>query len=57
MEQGDISLEDSMAAFEQGISLTRQAQKALAEAEQRVQVLMQQNGEPVASAFSEEGED
>jgi exodeoxyribonuclease VII small subunit len=57
MEQGDISLEESMAAFEQGIGLTRQAQKALAEAEQRVQILMEKDGQPSAQPFADEAED
>ena len=54
MEQGDISLEESMAAFEKGIALTRQAQKALSEAEQKVQMLTEQDGEPVETPFHDE---
>ena len=46
MEQGDLSLEESLAAFQQGIELTRACQKALTEAEQKVAILLQQNGEP-----------
>ncbi|MDP6967857.1 MAG: exodeoxyribonuclease VII small subunit [Gammaproteobacteria bacterium] len=41
MEQGKLSLEESMQAFEQGIALTRQCQQALDKAEQKVQTLMQ----------------
>ena len=41
MEQGDLTLEDSLAAFERGISLTRGCQAALAQAEQKVNLLMQ----------------
>jgi len=40
MEEGDLSLEDSLKHFERGIALTRACQKALAEAEQKVQILM-----------------
>lgn len=36
MEQGELSLEDSLKEYERGIALTRACQKALAEAEQRV---------------------
>ncbi len=54
MEQGDISLEESMTAFEKGIALTRQAQKALSEAEQKVQMLTEQDGEPVETPFHDE---
>ncbi len=45
MEEGDLSLEDSLAAFEKGIKLTRECQKALKTAEQKVQVLISENGE------------
>ncbi|MCA6062706.1 exodeoxyribonuclease VII small subunit [Thalassolituus marinus] len=56
MEGGDLSLEDSLQAFEQGIRLTRQCQQALASAEQRVQILLEQNGESVAQPFQPQGE-
>ncbi|UXD86270.1 exodeoxyribonuclease VII small subunit [Thalassolituus hydrocarboniclasticus] len=52
MENGDLSLEDSLRAFEQGIGLTRQCQQALSAAEQRVQLLLEQNGQSVAQPFS-----
>lgn len=45
MEQGELSLEDSLKAFEQGIKLTRQCQDALKNAEQKVQQLVEKNGE------------
>lgn len=43
MESGDLSLEDSLKAFEQGIKLTRECQAALTSAEQKVQMLIQEN--------------
>lgn len=51
LEGGDLSLEKSMAAFEKGVTLTRECQTALKAAEQKVQLLMEKNGEPVAEAF------
>ena len=46
MEKGEMSLEDSLKAFEQGIQITRQCQQALAEAEQKVAILTRDdNGE------------
>ena len=36
MEQGQLSLEQSLGAFEQGVQLTRQCQNTLKQAEQRV---------------------
>ena len=44
LEQGDLSLEESLKAFESGIKLTRQCQETLAAAEQKVQLLIEQNG-------------
>jgi exodeoxyribonuclease VII small subunit len=46
MEDGDLSLEESLKAFETGIRLTRECQAALQRAEQKVQILMDSNGEP-----------
>jgi len=43
MEAGDITLEASLTHFERGITLTRQCQKALQQAEQKVQILMKDN--------------
>ncbi|HRQ65949.1 MAG TPA: exodeoxyribonuclease VII small subunit [Xanthomonadaceae bacterium] len=40
MEQGEMSLDDSLKAFERGIVLFRQCQGALSEAEQRVSLLL-----------------
>lgn len=39
MEKGDLSLEDSLKAFEQGIEIVRHCEQALRTAEQRVAVL------------------
>jgi exodeoxyribonuclease VII small subunit len=45
MEEGDMSLEDSLQSFEKGIKLTRECQTALKQAEQKVQVLLDESGE------------
>lgn len=45
MEQGDLSLEASLAAFERGIQLTRTCQEALTQAEQKVEQLVNQGGQ------------
>ena len=39
MESGDLSLEDSLKYFEQGVQLTRQCQSALSAAEQKIALL------------------
>lgn len=41
LEEGDIPLEQALKQFEKGIKLSRDCQTALQTAEQRVQVLMQ----------------
>lgn len=56
MEDGDLSLEESLSAFEQGVKLTQECQRALGEAQQRVQVLMQQDGATRVVPFSDAGE-
>lgn len=45
MEQGDLSLEDSLKAFETGIKLTHDCQTQLTEAEQKVQLLLEEQGQ------------
>ncbi|MEL0168278.1 MAG: exodeoxyribonuclease VII small subunit [Pseudomonadaceae bacterium] len=45
LESADLSLEESLSAFEQGVALTRECQQALAQAEQKVQQLIENNGE------------
>lgn len=51
MESGELSLEESLAAFEKGIKLTRECQSALQTAEQRVQKLIDENGQLVEQPF------
>ena len=43
MESGELGLEASLAAFEQGVKLTRQCQAALKQAELRVRTLTEDN--------------
>lgn len=51
LESGELSLEDSLTAFEQGIGLTRECQAALAQAEQKVQILLERDGELEQAPF------
>ena len=55
MESGDMSLEASLAAFEQGIKLTRDCQTALSDAEQKVQQLLCENGVLTTEPFDQTG--
>jgi exodeoxyribonuclease VII small subunit len=41
LESGNLSLEEALARFEEGIGLTRALQQQLAEAHRRVEVLKQ----------------
>jgi exodeoxyribonuclease VII small subunit len=40
LEGGELSLEESLSAFEEGINLTRQCQQHLSSAEQKVSMLV-----------------
>lgn len=44
LEKGNLTLEHSLQAYEQGIRLTRECQSALDVAQQRIHVLMEKNG-------------
>lgn len=54
LESGELSLEDSLRQFEEGVKLTRVCQEFLTTAEQRVEVLMKVNaeGQAVTQPFS-----
>ena len=54
METGEQSLEDSLKDFERGIALTRRCQKSLQETEQKIQQLIEKNGQDELVDFDEE---
>ena len=43
MESGDLSLEDSLKYFEKGVKLHRKCHSALTDAEQRVNILSEED--------------
>ena len=53
MENGDLSLEDSLKYFEEGVKLSRTCHKELEEAEQKVQILLgkDSSGSPLTENF------
>jgi len=53
LENSEFTLEESLKAFEQGVKLTRQCQTSLTEAEQKVQLLIEENGQSTAVAFED----
>ena len=52
MEEGDLTLEASLAEFEKGIKLIQSSQKLLSDAEQKVQILLENSKTAKASDFS-----
>jgi exodeoxyribonuclease VII small subunit len=57
LESGELSLEDSLAAFERGVALVRLLNEKLAAVEQRVELLMRDaDGKLRARAFDPEQE-
>lgn len=57
MEHGELSLEQSLAEFEKGITLIKHCQKVLTEAEQKVNLLMEKNGEASLTPYHSDDED
>jgi exodeoxyribonuclease VII small subunit len=54
MERGDLSLDESLRQFERGVQLTRSCQQALKEAEQKVQVLLEKDGQITLEPFEDD---
>ncbi len=47
LEEGDLSLEDSLKLFEDGVKLSRECQERLNQAERRIEILLKdENGNP-----------
>jgi exodeoxyribonuclease VII small subunit len=57
LEQGELPLEEALKTFERGVTLTRQCQTALRNAQQKVEVLLTRNGEETLESFSDEDDD
>jgi exodeoxyribonuclease VII small subunit len=57
LEEGGLSLDDSLKRFEEGIRLSRACEKALSEAEKKIEILTKNaEGELEAQPFDEEEE-
>jgi exodeoxyribonuclease VII small subunit len=54
MEAGDMTLDESLKAFEEGIKLARLCSRKLDEAERRVEILLKQEEELVVKPFKVE---
>lgn len=53
MEVGELSLDDSLKLFEEGVKLSRECNSQLEQAEQKVKLLLKvdENGNPVTEDF------
>ena len=56
LEQGDLPLEASLKAFESGIKLTRECNKQLDEAEQKISLLIGKVNNPQLTDFMDDSE-
>jgi len=57
LESPQLSLDEAMKLFEEGVALSRECQKQLEEAEGRVEILLKKaDGKMVAQPFQPEGE-
>lgn len=58
LEGGDLPLDDALKLFEEGINLSRQCQKQLEEAENKVEILLKKaDGKMAAQKFSLDGDE
>jgi exodeoxyribonuclease VII small subunit len=53
LEDGDLSLEESLEAYEAGIALSKECQKALDSAQQRVEQLIEKDGKQSREPFTD----
>jgi exodeoxyribonuclease VII small subunit len=56
LESGDLSLEQSLVVYEQGVQLARRGQQLLASAEKRVEILLSASGGVEVAPFDERSE-
>ncbi len=45
LENGNLNLEDSISKFEEGIQLSKKCNKMLEDAEKKITILLEENGE------------
>ncbi len=58
LESANLSLDDAMKLFEEGVQLSRDCQKHLEQAEGKVEILLKKaGGEMAAEPFDPEGEE
>ena len=55
LESGELSLEQSLVIYEEGVQLARRGQQLLASAEKRVEILVSASGGVEVEPFNEPG--
>ena len=56
LESGELSLEQSLQVYEEGVQLARRGQQLLASAEKRVEILVSASGNVEVAKFDEPGQ-
>jgi exodeoxyribonuclease VII small subunit len=51
LEQGELTLDESLHIFEDGMKLAKFCEKKLDEAEQKIEIMVEKNGELVKEPF------
>lgn len=54
LEKGDLNLDDSVSKFEEGIKISKECNKILEEAEKKITILLNQDGEMKEENFQTE---
>ncbi len=54
LEKGDLNLDDSVAKFEEGIEISKECNKILEEAEKKITILVNKDGEIKEENFETE---
>jgi exodeoxyribonuclease VII small subunit len=57
LESGELSLEQSLAIYEEGVALARKGQQQLAAAEKRVEILVSASGGVETQPFEDKAAD
>lgn len=54
LEKGDLTLDESVKKFEQGMELSKKLNKVLEDSEKRINILIQKDGELVEENYTQE---
>lgn len=54
LEKGDLNLDDSVSRFEEGIKISKECNKILEEAEKKITILLNQDGQIKEENFERE---